>query len=153
MAQFLSEDRVLDRAFLTWKSSLWTQLLLYYALVIKLGWKGEKESKGLVALEIHLWEHVLRGERTDQITSTRVLGLLIVLCLWHRKMVLREGFRKTNVDLQNIYHNDEDALETWKDYVNRQPQWPRLEIGIWTWYWASKGNDRWERHLPRENNW
>lgn len=54
MTQFLSEDRVLDRAFLTWKSSLWTPLLLYYALVIKLEWKGEKESKGLVALELHL---------------------------------------------------------------------------------------------------
>lgn len=47
---------------------------------------------------------------------------LTVLCLWHRKMVFREEFRKTNVDLQNIYGNGEDALETWKDYVNRQPQ-------------------------------
>lgn len=37
-------------------------------------------------------------------------------------MFLREEFRKTNVDLENIYRSGEDALETWKDYVNRQPQ-------------------------------
>lgn len=63
-----------------------------------------------------------RGQTGSLVASHVRARTLTVLCLCHRKMVLREEFRKTNVDLQNIYGNGEDALETWKDYVNGQPQ-------------------------------